>query len=215
MGDAYPEVRRNREMIEKTILAEENRFETVLTEGLPRLEAEIAKVLGTKSKTLPGAVAFQLYDTFGIPYDFIEDTAATQGVTVDKAAFDAAMEGQRDKARAGSAFGGKKGEEFGLTPEHTPHLVAVGDHFEGYGDDAGHRRAGGGAVRRAAAAGRRARDERPERLRGAGADAVLPRVRRPGVGHRPHRQRGDRRVGGGRRAGAASAPACRARIASA
>ena len=48
MGDAYPEVRRNREMIEKTILAEENRFEAVLTEGLPRLEAEIAKVLGTQ-----------------------------------------------------------------------------------------------------------------------------------------------------------------------
>src|SRR5471032_196808 len=133
MGDAYPEVRRNREMIEKTILAEENRFEAVLTEGLPRLEAELNKVLGTKSKTLPGPVAFQLYDTFGVPYDFIEDTAATQGVTVDKDAFDAAMEGQRDKARAGSAFGGgKKGEEFGLPSEKTPHLIAVGDHFEGY-----------------------------------------------------------------------------------
>src|SRR5229473_916883 len=47
MGDAYPEVRRNREMIEKTIVSEENRFEVVLTEGLPRLEAEIAKVIGT------------------------------------------------------------------------------------------------------------------------------------------------------------------------
>ena len=134
MGDAYPELRRNREMVEKTILAEEHRFEAVLTEGLPRLEAELAKVLGTRSKSLPGAVAFQLYDTFGIPYDFIEDTAATQGVTVDKTAFDAAMAGQRDKARAGSAFGGKKGEEFGLTPEHTPHLVAIGDRFEGYGE---------------------------------------------------------------------------------
>jgi alanyl-tRNA synthetase len=114
MGDAYPEVRRNREMIEKTILAEENRFETVLTEGLPRLEAEIAKVLGTRSKTLPGTVAFQLYDTFGIPYDFIEDTAATQGVTIDRAAYDTAMEAQRDKGRAGSAFGSKKGEDFAL-----------------------------------------------------------------------------------------------------
>ena len=109
MGDAYPEVRRNREMIEKTILAEENRFEAVLRDGLPRLEAEIAKVLGTKAKMLPGAVAFQLYDTFGIPYDFIEDTAATQGVTVDQAAYTAAMEGQRDKARAGSEFGGQEG----------------------------------------------------------------------------------------------------------
>src|SRR3954464_1024673 len=133
MGDAYPEIRRDRQMIEKTILAEENRFEAVLTEGLPRLESEIAKVLGTKSKKLPGAVAFQLYDTFGVPYDFIEDTAATQGVIVDKAAFDAAMAGQRDKARAGSAFGGKKGEEFaiGATPVSAA-LAGAGDHFEGY-----------------------------------------------------------------------------------
>ena len=132
MGDAYPEVRRNREMIEKTILAEENRFETVLREGLPRLEAELIKVAGTREKRLPGSIAFQLYDTFGIPYDFIEDTAATQGVTVDKDAFDAAMKGQRDKARAGSDFGGKKGEEFAVTPAATPHLAAAGDHFEGY-----------------------------------------------------------------------------------
>jgi alanyl-tRNA synthetase len=112
MGDAYPEVRRNREMIEKTILAEENRFETVLTEGLPRLEAEINKVVSAGSKTLSGDAAFKLYDTFGVPYDFIEDTAATQGVTVDEAEYKKAMEGQRDKARAGSTFGGtKKGEE--------------------------------------------------------------------------------------------------------
>src|SRR5437899_313133 len=102
MGDAYPEIRTNREMIEKTILAEENRFDAALTEGLPRLEAEISKVVGTKSKVLPGEAAFRLYDTFGVPYDFIEDTAATQGVTVDREAFDRAMEGQRDKARAGS-----------------------------------------------------------------------------------------------------------------
>src|SRR4051812_42585013 len=134
MGDAYPEIRRDRPMIEKTILAEENRFEAVLTEGLPRLESEIAKVLGTKSKTLPGAVAFQLYDTFGVPYDFIEDTAATQGVIVDKAAFDEAMEAQRVKARAGSAFSGKKGEEFSIGDEQVGSALAGagGDLFEGY-----------------------------------------------------------------------------------
>jgi alanyl-tRNA synthetase len=129
MGDAYPEVRRNRESIEKTILAEENRFETVLREGLPRLEAEIAKISGTKEKTLPGAVAFQLYDTFGIPYDFIEDTAATQGGRVDKDGFDAAMSGQKDKARAGSTFG-KKAKDFSI--EHFDRLEGVGDQFEGY-----------------------------------------------------------------------------------
>src|SRR5258705_996978 len=130
MGDAYPEVRRNREMIEKTILAEEHRFEAVLTEGLPRLEAELAKGLGTKSKTLPGAGAFPLYDTFGIPYDFIDDTAKTQGVTVDEAAYKAAMEGQRDKARASSDFGGgKKGEEVAIGAEPiAAALTRAGDH---------------------------------------------------------------------------------------
>ena len=54
-------------MIEKTILAEENRFDAVLTDGLPRLEAEIAKVLGTEARVLAGDAAFRLYDTFGVP----------------------------------------------------------------------------------------------------------------------------------------------------
>src|SRR5581483_3472891 len=45
MGDAYPELRANREIVERTILAEERRFDAVLTEGLPRLEAEIARAL--------------------------------------------------------------------------------------------------------------------------------------------------------------------------
>ena len=133
MGDAYPEVRRDREMIEKTVLAEENRFEAVLTEGLPRLEAEIAKVLGTRAKTLPGPVAFQLYDTFGIPYDFIEDTAETQGVKVDEAAYKAAMEGQRDKARAGSAFGKQSAKfAFFLEDESGRAVRDAKDAFVGY-----------------------------------------------------------------------------------
>jgi alanyl-tRNA synthetase len=134
MGDAYPGVRTNRPMIEKTILAEENRFEAVLTEGLPRLEAEIAKVLGAGDKVLPGDAAFKLYDTFGVPFDFIEDTAATQGVTVDREAFERAMKGQRDKARAGSAFGGaKKGDEFAIgTGMLADELKSDGDRFEGY-----------------------------------------------------------------------------------
>jgi alanyl-tRNA synthetase len=130
MGDAYPEIRRNRSMIEKTILAEENRFDTVLTEGLPRLETEIAKALETPARVLPGDVAFRLYDTFGIPYDFIEDTAAIQDVRVDRIGYDTAMEAQRDKARAQSTFGGRKAEEFELPPDRS--LDQIGDRFEGY-----------------------------------------------------------------------------------
>ena len=129
MGDAYPDLRTNRDMIEKTITAEENRFDTVLTDGLPRLEAEIAKALETPSRSVSGDAAFKLYDTFGVPYDFIEDTAATRGATVDREAFDRAMEGQRGKARAGSAFGGsKKAVEFVLPGGDG--LERVGDQFD-------------------------------------------------------------------------------------
>ncbi len=131
MGDAYPDLRTNQETIARTITAEENRFDAVLEDGLPRLEAEITKALET-SKVLGGDAAFKLYDTFGVPYDFIEDTAATRGASVDKDAFDRAMEGQRDKARAGSTFGGsKKGVEFSVSDEAA--LAASGDQFEGYG----------------------------------------------------------------------------------
>ncbi len=132
MGDAYPGVRTNREMIEKTILAEEHRFEAVLTEGLPRLEAELEKVSGTKTKVLSGEAAFKLYDTFGVPFDFIEDTAATQGVTVDKDAYERAMEGQRDKARAKSGFGGSAKKDAAFAWQDGLDGRDKQDTFEGY-----------------------------------------------------------------------------------
>jgi alanyl-tRNA synthetase len=132
MGDAYPDIRTGREMIEKTILAEEHRFEAVLTEGLPRLEAELAKVVGTKSKVLSGDVAFKLYDTFGVPFDFIEDTATTQGVAVDKVAYERAMEGQRDKARAKSGFSATTKDTKFVFGHEGHEGGAVGDAFDGY-----------------------------------------------------------------------------------
>src|SRR4029453_6695770 len=118
MGEAYPELGRNREMIEKTILAEEHRFDTVLTDGLPRLESEIAKALERPDRVLPGDTAFRLYDTFGIPYDFIEDTAATHDVRVDRDGYERAMQTQRDTARGKSAFGSsRRAAEFEVADE--------------------------------------------------------------------------------------------------
>ena len=130
MGDAYPELRANREMIEKTVLAEEHRFEAVITDGLPRLEAEIAKALETPQRVLNGDTAFRLYDTFGIPYDFIEDTAATHDVRVDRGGYDLAMQVQRDTARGKSAFGAKTAADFTIADEGK--LASVADRFEGY-----------------------------------------------------------------------------------
>jgi alanyl-tRNA synthetase len=131
MGEAYPELGRNREMIEKTILAEEHRFDAVLTDGLPRLESEITRALERPERVLPGDVAFRLYDTFGIPYDFIEDTAATQDVRVDRAGYDLAMQAQRDTARGKSAFGGSRAAaDFELSDDTA--LKKAADQFEGY-----------------------------------------------------------------------------------
>ena len=123
MGGAYPELGTNRDTVEKTILAEEKRFDAVLTEGLPRLEAEITRALESTERTLSGDAAFRLYDTFGLPYDFIEDTAATSDVRVDRGAFETAMEGQRGKARAKSRFKSATGG---------PQFVVPVEDFEGF-----------------------------------------------------------------------------------
>ena len=131
MGEAYPELRTNREMIERTILSEENRFEAVLTDGLPRLEAEIASAQKTQARVLPGEIAFRLYDTFGVPYDFIKDTAATHEVRVDRAGYDRAMQVQRGRARAQTSFGGTAVEAF-VVADREP-LERAGDQFDGYG----------------------------------------------------------------------------------
>jgi alanyl-tRNA synthetase len=131
MGDAYPELRANRERIEKEVFAEEKRFDAVLTEGLPRLEADIAKAIKSSGRVMSGEAAFRLYDTFGVPYDFIEDTAATQNVRVDKAAFEAAMEDQRGKARAQSKFGAAASADV-LAWRTRPDLEKTPDAFRGY-----------------------------------------------------------------------------------
>ena len=188
-----PSCARNREMIEKTILAEENRFDAVLTDGLPRLEAEIAKALETPDRVLPGDAAFRLYDTFGVPYDFIEDTAATQRrARRSRRASSAAMEAQRGKARAQSAFGGgKKGEEFAVADEdrcsRTPAISSR----------ATRPRASPACRSWRCSTTRASRSTRcrtgADGLRRARAHAVLPRSGRPGVRLRPHRQRSDRR----------------------
>src|SRR4029079_16501331 len=80
-----------------------------------------------------GDEAFKLYDTFGLPLDFIEDMASERKLAFDRASFDAAMEGQREKARAKSAFDGKKADDYALaSPESADRLRASKESFEGY-----------------------------------------------------------------------------------
>jgi alanyl-tRNA synthetase len=102
MGDAYPELVRAQAHVEKVLEKEERRFGETLDSGMAILEDAIAKL---RSTVLPGEIVFKLYDTYGFPVDLTADVARERGLTVDQAGFEAAMEAQRERARAASKFG--------------------------------------------------------------------------------------------------------------
>jgi len=133
MGHAYPELKAGRDAVAQVIRSEEERFEVVLAEGLPRLE-DVLERAGRGSRVVPGEQAFKLYDTYGLPRDFIEDLATAQGLQFDAEGFARAMEGQREKARAKSAFdGGSRGLEFTFASQRDREaLSTTEDTFEGY-----------------------------------------------------------------------------------
>ena len=98
MGGAYPELLRAQPLIEATLEQEETRFRVTLDNGLRLLGTATATLAA--GDTLPGDVAFKLYDTYGFPYDLTEDALRDRGIGVDRAGFDAAMAEQRRAARA-------------------------------------------------------------------------------------------------------------------
>lgn len=100
MGVYYPEVVEKRDFITKVIRTEEERFHETLSDGLAIL-AELTKKARTEGKEeISGPDAFKLYDTYGFPFDLTEDYASEQGLTVDRAGFDASMQEQRERARS-------------------------------------------------------------------------------------------------------------------
>jgi alanyl-tRNA synthetase len=115
MGQAYPELVRAETLVCETLKLEETRFRRTLERGLAMLD-EAAKPL-KRGDRLAGEVAFTLYDTYGFPLDLTQDALRPRGVAVDTAAFEAAMERQREKARASWAGSGEAATEsiwFGL-----------------------------------------------------------------------------------------------------
>ncbi len=96
MRDAFPELDETIERVSKAVHNEEIRFAHTMDVGLEKLEA----ILKNSSGTLAGADAFRLYDTFGMPQDFMRDAARDQGLTFDQAGFDHAMDEQKTRARA-------------------------------------------------------------------------------------------------------------------
>ena len=122
MEGAYPELDANRDVIASVVRREEEQFDRVLRDGLPRLEAVLADA-ETGSQVIPGDAAFRLYDTYGVPLDFIEDLAQSRGVGVDRDAFEQALEAQRARARAGAAFG--DGPDAEITVSAGPYLLTA------------------------------------------------------------------------------------------
>lgn len=100
MKDAYPELEKNLEYVQKVVKAEEERFLETLGDGLKILYEGIEKLAKAKKNQVPGDMAFTLYDTYGFPIDLTKDIAEEKGMTVDIETFEQLMDEQRKKAKA-------------------------------------------------------------------------------------------------------------------
>ena len=109
MGEAYPELKRDKLRITEVLKQEEERFFQTIANGMEILEGALAGGVST----LDGDTAFKLHDTFGFPLDLTADVCRERGVTVDSAGFDAAMQRQREQARAKAKFKMAQGLEYG------------------------------------------------------------------------------------------------------
>ena len=117
MGDAYPELPAARDLVEKALKAEEERFAETLDAGMRIFDDVASRV---SDGVIPGADAFRLYDTYGFPVDLTADIARERGLTVDMAGFDAAMEQQRETARAAGKFASNTGLPAELVAQISP-----------------------------------------------------------------------------------------------
>jgi alanyl-tRNA synthetase len=108
MGDAYPELEREKQRVAQVLKAEEERFAETLENGMRVLEGALHR----EDRMLDGETVFQLYDTYGFPVDLTADMARERGIMIDHAGFEAAMERQRERARAAGKFKMEAGVEY-------------------------------------------------------------------------------------------------------
>ena len=120
MGSAYPELMSEGERIGQALLEEEKRFSETLDKGMSVLEGALLREDGV----LDGETVFRLYDTFGFPVDLTADIARERNIQIDLSGFEAAMEQQRQRARAASKFQTSQGIDY------------AGDNTQFYGYDA-------------------------------------------------------------------------------
>jgi alanyl-tRNA synthetase len=136
MGDAYPELRRDKLRVTEVLKTEEERFFQTIANGMEILEGALAGAAGDSTVSggagrLDGETAFKLHDTFGFPLDLTADVCRERGVAVDEAGFNAAMARQREQARAKAKFRMAQGLEYDGRPtafHGYEHLVCEHSH---------------------------------------------------------------------------------------
>jgi len=109
MGEAYPEIREAQARVAEAVRQEEERFAETLDLGMAKIREYLEAHRGDAARTVDGRFLFTLYDTHGFPSDLAQEVFADAGWTVTpetQQAFDAEMEAQRERARAGASFGG-------------------------------------------------------------------------------------------------------------
>jgi len=104
MGEAYPELRRDALRAAEVLKAEEERFFQTIANGMEILEDALTALQRSGGQAIDGDTAFKLHDTFGFPLDLTADVCRERGVAVDDAGFNAAMNRQREQARAAAKF---------------------------------------------------------------------------------------------------------------
>lgn len=103
MGEAYPELPAQRELIIRVIKEEEDSFLRTLENGIRMLDSAIAAAQAAGKKEISGKEAFILYDTYGFPLDLTELILKEKGMTLDQAGFDKEMQAQKERARNAAA----------------------------------------------------------------------------------------------------------------
>jgi alanyl-tRNA synthetase len=128
MGQQYPELRERADLIASVTEAEEVRFRQTIERGLGLLEERFAVLDKASQKTLPGADAFKLYDTYGFPLDLTQVICNERGFAVDQAGYDAAL----DEARKRSEFEGMDEAVEGVYREALTKVPGGAVKFSGY-----------------------------------------------------------------------------------
>jgi alanyl-tRNA synthetase len=98
----YPDLHRNGERIVRELAGEEEKFEKTLDRGIAEFKKVIEQMKAHQQLTLPGRVAFKLYDTYGFPVEFTEELCREDGMTVDRDGFDKAFDKHRELSKQGA-----------------------------------------------------------------------------------------------------------------